>query len=142
MANDSKRTSELGIVTSLSANDRLVVLTNPATSAQTQTITVNNFSNTVNSYLPIANSSTLGVIKIGSGLAVAANGVVTAPLPVATYSSVGVVKIGSGIVVDGNGVISITYSGPYANDSAASLGGVSLNSLYYDSTGTIKIRLT
>lgn len=47
MANDSKRTSELNIATSLSANDRLVVLTNPASAAQTQTITVNNFVNSI-----------------------------------------------------------------------------------------------
>ena len=43
MANDSKKVSELPITTILSANDRIVVLTNPAASAQTQTITLSDF---------------------------------------------------------------------------------------------------
>jgi hypothetical protein len=44
MSNDSKKTSELTIATSLSPTDRLVVLTNPAASAQTMTITLDNFT--------------------------------------------------------------------------------------------------
>lgn len=47
MADDSKKVSELVVTTSLSANDRLVVLTNPASSPNVQTITVSNFANTV-----------------------------------------------------------------------------------------------
>jgi len=47
MANDAKKTSQLGIATALSANDRVVVLTNPASTAQTQTITVTNFANSI-----------------------------------------------------------------------------------------------
>jgi len=47
MANDAKKTSQLGIATTLSANDRVVVLTNPASSAQTQTITITNFANAI-----------------------------------------------------------------------------------------------
>jgi hypothetical protein len=45
MSNDSKRVSQLGVTTTVSNTDRVVVLTNPgATSANLQTITVNNFS--------------------------------------------------------------------------------------------------
>lgn len=47
MANDAKKTSQLGVATTLSANDRVVVLTNPASSAQTQTITITNFANAI-----------------------------------------------------------------------------------------------
>ena len=47
MANNSLRVSQLGQVTSLSANDRLVVLTNSDTSAQTQTIAFNNLTNSI-----------------------------------------------------------------------------------------------
>jgi len=47
MSNDSKKVSELTIATSLSANDRLVVLTNPSASAQTQTISLTDFANSV-----------------------------------------------------------------------------------------------
>ena len=111
MANDSKRVSELGITTSVSANDRLVVLTNPNTSAQTQTITVGNlgYSLTQN-VIPIANATQLGIIKIGDGLVVGANGVVTAPIPIASTVQTGVVKIGNGINVNANGVISVNLN--------------------------------
>ena len=53
MAN-SKRTSQLGITTTLQANDRVVVLTNPAnaTIANTQTILLSNFLNSVANNLP------------------------------------------------------------------------------------------
>lgn len=59
MANDAKKTSQLGIATTLSANDRVVVLTNPASSAQTQTITVTNFANSIIDKVqnPIPNTS-------------------------------------------------------------------------------------
>jgi hypothetical protein len=85
----------------------VLVLTNPNTSANVQTITVRNLT----TYLPIANSTVPGVIKIGPGLSVAANGTVTAPLPVASDTVTGVVKIGSGIDVDANGMISVTGGG-------------------------------
>jgi hypothetical protein len=44
MANDTNRVSQLGVVTTVSANDRFLIVTSPGTStAATQTITVNNF---------------------------------------------------------------------------------------------------
>lgn len=43
MSNDAKKVSELGIATTLSANDRVVILSNPDTSANVKTITTNNF---------------------------------------------------------------------------------------------------
>jgi len=45
MTGQTVKTSNLGITTTLSANDRVVVLTNPDSSAQTQTITANNLAN-------------------------------------------------------------------------------------------------
>ena len=92
MSNDAIKTSQLGIVTTLSANDRVVVLTNPASAAQTQTVSVSNLARVLASnVMPIANSSQLGVIKIGPGLSVAANGVVSAPIPVANATTAGVI---------------------------------------------------
>jgi hypothetical protein len=117
MTNDAKRTSQLGIVTTLSANDRVVVLTNPATTAQTQTVAVSNFVNSAVSFIPIANTSTLGLVSAGPGVSVAANGQLTAPITIATPYVVGVVKPdGTTITVNSNGVISsvtgnITFSG-------------------------------
>jgi len=39
-------------------------------------------------------------------------------------------------------LVNSIIKGPYANDSAANTGGVSVNGLYYDSSGNVKIRLT
>ena len=45
MANDAKKVSELAVTTTLSANDRVVILSNPSSAANTKTITVANFAN-------------------------------------------------------------------------------------------------
>lgn len=45
MANDAKKVSELVVTTTLSANDRVVILSNPSSAANTKTITVANFAN-------------------------------------------------------------------------------------------------
>ena len=53
MANDSKKVSELSIATALSANDRVVVLTNPNTSGvAVKTISTNSLANSVGNYFP------------------------------------------------------------------------------------------
>ena len=85
MANTApKRISQLDTTTSLQANDRLVVLTNPNTATvNTQTIAVPNFIKSFGNNLP----------------------------------------------------------GPYSNDSVANTNGVAVKSLYYDSTGVVRIRL-
>ena len=111
MANDAIKISQLGIVTTLSSNDRVVVLTNPASSAQTQTISLANFANSlVANAFPIANSTQLGVIKVGSGLSIAANGVLTAPMPVANTSSYGVIKVGNNLSINATGYLSAGFS--------------------------------
>jgi hypothetical protein len=133
MADDSKRVSELGITSTLSSNDRVLVLTNPDSSPNVQTITVNNFAVKLANVLPIANSTTLGVIKIGPGLSVAANGVVSAPLPVASNTVTGVVKIGAGINFDVNGIISVAGFN-YANATTAGIVKVG-NNLSVNATG-------
>jgi len=112
MANDAKRVSQLGVTTSVSANDRLVVLTNPATAAQTQTISVNNFiyglvSNT--GVFPIANSTQLGVVKVdGATIVAQTNGVIS--VPYASANVAGSVKIGNNVLIDSNGFISVSNS--------------------------------
>jgi hypothetical protein len=56
MANDAKKVSELAVTTTLSANDRVVILSNPSSAANTKTITVANFANN----LTANNTSYLG----------------------------------------------------------------------------------
>lgn len=71
----SKKISELTVTTALSGNDRVVVLTNPTSSAQTQATTLTNLATKMAAnMMPKANSSAFGVIKIGSSLNVSANG--------------------------------------------------------------------
>jgi hypothetical protein len=61
--------------------------------------------------LPIASASTLGGIKVGTGLSIDETGTVIATglqtLPIASASTLGAVKIGSGITVS-NGTISVS----------------------------------
>jgi len=56
MANDAKKVSELAVTTTLSANDRVVILSSPSSAANTKTITVANFANN----LTANNTSYLG----------------------------------------------------------------------------------
>ena len=63
--------------------------------------------------LPVASANTLGGVKVGTGLAIDANGVLAATgggyvLPVASASELGGVKIGTGLSIDANGVLSAT----------------------------------
>lgn len=64
--------------------------------------------------LPIASASTLGGVKIGSGINVTEDGTISSPgsqLPVATAEILGGVKIGSGINVAEDGTISTSGGG-------------------------------
>lgn len=125
MANDAKKTSQLGIATTLSANDRVVVLTNPAASAQTQTITLTNFANSIiDKVQAIIPNTTV----IANSVTIASNG--TANVSFFSYT------IGSGKT----GCCDITLHARDAtldSTSAASILVVANNS-YVDSQVTVK----
>lgn len=70
MSNDAKKISSLAIATTLSANDRVVVLTNPASSPSVRTITVNNLTSSIR----YANTTAAGVVKVGNNLSVNSTG--------------------------------------------------------------------
>lgn len=72
----SKRISELTVTTTPSGNDRVVVLTNPASSAQTQTTTITSLTNN----LRYANTTVSGVIKVGNNLSTNATGFLNATI--------------------------------------------------------------
>lgn len=116
MANDAKRTSQLGITTTLSANDRVVVLTNPASSAQTQSITVNSFfRSTAQNNFPIANSSQRGLVQVdGITVNAAANGMLS--VPTANDSSLGVIKVGNNLSVNATGYLNAETAGVSISD--------------------------
>ena len=75
-------------------------------------------------HLPLATSGTAGAIKLGEGLSIDGNGVVTAEssyaLPVASAGTLGGVKVGDGLSIDGNGVLSVIpeTSGSIASNSS------------------------
>lgn len=99
--------------------------------------------------LPIASSSVLGGVKIGSGISIAGDGTISATaaytLPAATTTSLGGVVIGSNISVTAGGTISVAtgagYSLPLA--TATTLGGVKVGTgLQAGGDGTISIKGT
>ena len=77
MSNDAKKTSELAISTTLSANDRVVILKDPDSSPSTKTITATNFANSVLNVMRYASSSLAGVVKIDNSSIVISNGVIS-----------------------------------------------------------------
>jgi hypothetical protein len=107
MANDSRRVSQLNITTTVSANDRVLVLTNPASNTpNTQTITFNNLGVLMaNTFLPIANTTSRGVVKVdGVTINVSPNGALSAIL--AGNLTPGIVQPdGTTITINPNGVI-------------------------------------
>ena len=96
--------------------------------------------------LPIATTSTLGGVKVGSGLSISVTGELantyTYILPKADYDTLGGVRVGNGLQVDGNGTISViggggsSYTLPPA--TASVLGGIKVGSgLAITSDGTL-----
>jgi len=130
MAGDTKKTSQLGIATTLANTDRVVVLTNPNSTAQTQTITVNNFI----SSMRYANSSAAGILKLGQNLTINATGHVSSFYPAyANVTVAGIVKVGNNASVNATGFINTRYP-EYANVSVAGIVKVG-NNLSVNATG-------
>jgi hypothetical protein len=78
MSNDARKTSELAIATTLSANDRVVILKDPDSSPSTKTITANNLANSVLNVMRYASPTLAGVVKIdNSSIVISNTGVIT-----------------------------------------------------------------
>lgn len=79
--------------------------------------------------LPIASASTLGGIRIGTGLAIDPNGIVSLTysytLPIASSASLGGVRVGMGLAIDSSGILSATG---LTQGSVSSVNGVTPNS--------------
>lgn len=72
----------------------------------------NQISCTYNYSLPTASGSTLGGVKVGSGLYINSSGILSAniTLPVATTDTLGGVKVGKGLSIDENSNLSVTLN--------------------------------
>ena len=107
MANDARPISNLSVITTVSANDRVVVLVNPSTTANVVTITANNLGSSISPYIHLnyANSTTAGIIKVGSTLTINATGYLDYDAPVANTISFGVVKVGNTLTINTTGYL-------------------------------------
>ena len=85
-----------------------------------------------NSIVDTASTTTLGAVKIGSGLTISDTGVLSVRqfsgyiLPPATAETLGGVRIGSGLSISETSVLSVAYNLPTASNSV--LGGVKIGS--------------
>ena len=97
--------------------------------------------------IPIASSSTLGGVKIGSGLTVAEDGTISAAaqytLPTASSSVKGGIKVGTGLTMSSetlnhsNSVTAKTAYGSTATTASANGGSITVTDIKYDAQGHI-----
>lgn len=97
--------------------------------------------------LPVASSSTLGGVKIGSGLTVAEDGTISAAaaytLPTASSSVKGGIKVGTGLTMSSetlnhsNSVTAKTAYGSAATTASANGGSITVTDIKYDAQGHI-----
>ena len=104
------------------------------------------FTDTIYS-LPVASSSTLGGVKIGSGLTVAEDGTISAAaaytLPTASSSVKGGIKVGTGLTMSSetlnhsNSITAKTTYGSTATTASANGGSITVTDIKYDAQGHI-----
>lgn len=97
--------------------------------------------------IPIASSSTLGGVKIGSGLTVAEDGTISAAaaytLPTASSSVKGGIKVGTGLTMSSetlnhsNSVTAKTAYGSTSTTASANGGSITVTDIKYDAQGHI-----
>lgn len=97
--------------------------------------------------IPIASTSTLGGVKIGSGLTVAEDGTISAAaaytLPTASSSVKGGIKVGTGLTMSSetlnhsNSVTAKTAYGSTATTASANGGSITVTDIKYDAQGHI-----
>lgn len=94
--------------------------------------------------LPLATTTAVGAVSVGSGLAVDGAGKLSVTyaytLPIASAGTLGGVRIGSGLSIDGFGVLSVSYSYTLPIATSTVLGGVKIGSgLTIDGSGTLSV---
>ena len=147
--------------TSYALDDNHKILTNTPAGATTYKVPLSNFytymkgkmdsvyqaKGTYLTSIPIASSSTLGGVKIGSGLTVAADGTISAAaqytLPTASSSVKGGIKVGTGLTMSSetlnhsNSVTAKTAYGSAATTASANGGSITVTDIKYDAQGHI-----
>lgn len=97
--------------------------------------------------IPVASSSTLGGVKIGSGLTVAEDGTISAAaaytLPTASSSVKGGIKVGTGLTMSSetlnhsNSITAKTAYGSTSTTASANGGSITVTDIKYDAQGHI-----
>lgn len=147
--------------TSYALDDQHKILTNTPAGAATYKVPLSNFytymkgkmdsvyqaKGTYLTSLPIASSSTLGGVKIGSGLTVAADGTISAAaqytLPTASSSVKGGIKVGTGLTMSSetlnhsNSITAKTAYGSTSTTASANGGSITVTDIKYDAQGHI-----
>lgn len=147
--------------TSYALEDQNKILTNNPAGTATYKVPLSNFytymkskmdsvyqaKGTYLTSIPIASSSTLGGVKIGSGLTVAADGTISAAaaytLPTASSSVKGGIKVGTGLTMSSetlnhsNSVTAKTAYGSTATTASANGGSITVTDIKYDAQGHI-----
>lgn len=147
--------------TSYALDDNHKILTNTPAGGATYKVPLSNFytymkskmdsvyqaKGTYLTSLPVASSSTLGGVKIGSGLTVAADGTISAAaaytLPTASSSVKGGIKVGTGLTMSSetlnhsNSITAKTAYGSTATTASANGGSITVTDIKYDAQGHI-----
>ena len=147
--------------TSYALDDQHKILTNTPAGAATYKVPLSNFytymkgkmdsvyqpAGTYLTSLPVASSSTLGGVKIGSGLTVAEDGTISAAaaytLPTASSTTKGGIKVGTGLTVSSetlnhsNSVTAKTAYGSTSTTASANGGSITVTDIKYDAQGHI-----
>lgn len=147
--------------TSYALDDQHKILTNTPAGAATYKVPLSNFytymkgkmdsvyqaKGTYLTSLPVASSSTLGGVKIGSGLTVAEDGTISAAaaytLPTASSSVKGGIKVGTGLTMSSetlnhsNSITAKTAYGSTSTTASANGGSITVTDIKYDAQGHI-----
>lgn len=147
--------------TSYALNDEHKILTNIPAGTSTYKIPLSNFytymkgkmdsiyqaKGTYLTSLPVASSSALGGVKIGSGLTVAEDGTISAAaaytLPTASSTVKGGIKVGTGLTMSSetlnhsNSITAKTAYGSTATTASANGGKIVVTDVKYDAQGHI-----
>jgi hypothetical protein len=142
-------TIAVGTVTMTTATTATVTAVNTVTTGST-VLTILNFAfppgpkgDTGTAVVGVASTTTIGAVRIGSGIDINSGTISVSPLPLepATVFSIGGVIIGDGIDVDEEGTISVNTGTPYvlSTASAVTLGGVKIGAGVNITDGVISV---
>lgn len=86
-----------------------------------------------------ATTTTKGICTVGTGLSINSGIISVDPVPVASSTVLGAIKVGSNLAIDGNGVLSVSYSYPDATTTTKGILKVSTANGLTISSGVLNV---